>query len=67
MIQEPQTPVIEADWNELFRRKPETKAELNRIVNERVRTEMMQRRIEELEAEKSNGTGEITADFVEAK
>ena len=59
--------VTDADFAELFRRMPQAQNELNRVVSERVQREMMQKRIEELEGEKSNGVGEITADFVEAK
>ena len=64
--QQEQTPVTNADWLELFRRQPQAQNELNRIVSERVEKEMMQKRIEELEGEKSNGVGEITADFDES-
>ena len=61
--------VTDADFAELFRRMPQAQNELNRVVSERVQREMMQKRIEELEGEKSNGNGigEITADFIEAK
>lgn len=59
--------VTDADFAELFRRMPQAQNELNRVVSERVQREMMQKRIEELEGEKSNGVGEITADFIEAK
>jgi len=62
-----QIAVTDADWLELFRRQPQAQNELNRIVSERVEKEMMQKRIEELEGEKSNGLGEITPDFIEAK
>ena len=62
-----QIAVTDADWLELFRRQPQAQNELNRIVSDRVQREMMQKRIEELEGEKSNGVGEITADFIEAK
>ncbi len=62
-----QIAVTDADWLELFRRQPQAQNELNRIVSERVQREMMQKRIDELESEKSNGIGEITADFIEAK
>ncbi len=62
-----QIAVTDADWLELFRRQPQAQNELNRIVSDRVQREMMQKRIEELEGEKSNGIGEITADFIEAK
>ena len=62
-----QIAVTDADWLELFRRQPQAQNELNRIVSERVEKEMMQKRIEELEGQKSNGIGDITADFIEAK
>ena len=62
-----QIAVTSADWLELFRRQPQAQNELNRIVSERVEKEMMQKRIEELEGEKSNGLGEIAPDFIEAK
>ena len=62
-----QIAVTDADWLELFRRQPQAQNELNRIVSERVQREMMQKRIDELESEKSNGIGDITADFIEAK
>ena len=59
--------VTDADFVELFRRMPQAQNELNRVVSERVQKEAMQKRIEELESEKSNGIGEITPDFIEAK
>ena len=67
--QQEQISVTEADFAELFRRLPQAQNELNRVVSERVQKEAMQKRIEELESEKSNGNGigEITADFIEAK
>ena len=65
--QQEQISVTDADFAELFRRMPQAQNELNRVVSERVQREMMQKRIEELEGEKSNGTGEIPPDFVEAK
>ena len=58
--------VTDADFAELFRRMPQAQNELNRVVRESVQREMMQKRIEELEGEKSNGTGEIIADFDES-
>ena len=61
-----QIAVTDADWFELFRRQPQAQNELSRIVSERVEKEIMQKRIEELEGEKSNGVGEITADFDES-
>ena len=65
--QQEQISVIDADFAELFRRMPQAQNELNRIVSERVQREAMQKRIEELESEKSNGVGDITPDFIEAK
>ena len=65
--QQEQIKVTDADFAELFRRMPQAQNELNRIVSERVQREMMQKRIEELEGQKSNGLGEITPDFIEAK
>ena len=65
--QQEQISVTDADFAELFRRMPQAQNELNRVVSERVQKEMMQKRIEELESEKSNGVGDITADFIEAK
>ena len=62
-----QIQVTDADWLELFRRMPQAQNELNRVVSERVEKEMMQKRIEELEGQKSNGVGDITPDFIEAK
>jgi len=62
-----QIAVTDADWLELFRRQPQAQNELNRIVSERVEKEIMQKRIEELEGQKSNGVGDITPDFIEAK
>ena len=65
--QQEQISVTDADFAELFRRMPQAQNELNRIVSERVQREAMQKRIEELESEKSNGVGDITPDFIEAK
>ena len=65
--QQEQIQVTDADFAELFRRMPQAQNELNRIVSERVQREMMQKRIKELEGEKSNGAGEKTPDFIEAK
>ena len=65
--QQEQIQVTDADFAELFRRQPQAQNELNRIVSERVQREMMQKRIEELEGQKSNGVGEITPDFIEAR
>jgi len=61
-----QIAVTDADFAELFRRMPQAQNELNRVVSERVQREMMQKRIEELEGEKSNGVGDIAADFDES-
>ena len=65
--QQEQIQVTDVDFTELFRRMPQAQNELNRVVSERVQREAMQKRIEELEGEKSNGVGEITPDFIEAK
>mgnify|MGYP003114888553 FL=1 len=65
--QQEQISVTDADFAELFRRMPQAQNELNRIVSERIQREAMQKRIEELESEKSNGVGDITPDFIEAK
>ena len=65
--QQEQIAVTDADWLELFRRQPQAQNELNRIVSERVEKEVMRKRIDELEGQQSNGVGEITADFIEAK
>ena len=65
--QQEQIQVTDADFAELFRRMPQAQNELNRIVSERIQREAMQKRIEELESEKSNGVGDITPDFIEAK
>ena len=67
MIQEqtPQIPVTDVDFAELFRRMPNARMELDRIVMERTQKEQMQARIEELEAQVSNGTGEGIEEMVE--
>ena len=65
--QQEQIAVTDADFAELFRRMPQAQNELNRVVSERVEKETMQKRIKELEGQQSNGIGEITADFIEAK
>ena len=67
MIQEqtPQIPVTDVDFAELFRRMPNARKELDRIVMERTQKEQMQARIEELEAQASNGTGEGIEEMVE--
>ena len=64
--QQEQIQVTDVDFTELFRRMPQAQNELNRVVSERVQREMMQKRIEELEGEKSNGIGDIAADFDES-
>ena len=64
--QQEQIQVTDADFAELFRRMPQAQNELNRVVSERVQREAMQKRIEELEGEKSNGLGDITPDFDES-
>ena len=65
--QQEQIQVTDADFVELFRRMPQAQNELNRVVSERVEKETMQKRIKELEGQQSNGGGEITPDFIEAK
>ena len=65
--QQEQIQVTDADFVELFRRMPQAQNELNRVVSERVEKETMQKRIKELEGQQSNGVGDITADFIEAK
>ena len=65
--QQEQIAVTDADFAELFRRMPQAQNELNRVVSERVEKETMQKRIKELEGQQSNGVGDITADFIEAK
>ena len=67
MIQEqtPQIPVTDVDFAELFRRIPNARKELDRIVMERTQKEQMQARIEELEAQASNGIGEGIEEMVE--
>ena len=67
MIQEqtPQIPVTDVDFAELFRRMPNARKELDRIVMERTQKEQMLARIEELEAQISNGTGEGIEEMVE--
>ena len=63
--QTPQIPVTDVDFAELFRRMPNARMELDRIVMERTQKEQMQARIEELEAQASNGTGEGIEEMVE--
>ena len=63
--QTPQIPVTDADFNELFRRMPHVRMELDRIVMERVEKEQMLSRINELEAQASNGVGEGIEEMIE--
>jgi len=63
--QTPQIPVTDADFAELFRRMPQARMELDRIVMERVEKEQMLSRINELEAQTSNGTGEGIEEMIE--
>jgi len=58
-------PVTDADFNELFRRMPHVRMELDRIVMERVEKEQMLSRINELEAQASNGVGEGIEEMIE--
>jgi hypothetical protein len=61
----PQIPVTDVDFVELFRRMPNARKELDRIVMERTQKEQMQARIDELEAQATNGTGEGIEEMVE--
>ena len=63
--QTPQIPVTDADFAELFRRMPQARMELDRIVMERVEKEQMLSRINALEAQASNGTGEGIEEMIE--
>ena len=63
--QTPQIPVTAAAFAELFRRMPQARMELDRIVMERVEKEQMLSRINELEAQASNGTGEGIEEMIE--
>tara|TARA_R100001443_G_scaffold71084_3_gene79395 strand:+ start:1459 stop:1665 length:207 start_codon:yes stop_codon:yes gene_type:complete len=63
--QTPQIPVTDADFAELFRRMPQARMELDRIVMERVEKEQMLSRINELEAQASNGVGEGIEEMIE--
>jgi len=63
--QTPQIPVTDADFAELFRRMPQARMELDRIVMERLEKEQMLSRINELEAQASNGTGEGIEEMIE--
>ena len=63
--QTPQIPVTDADFAELFRRMPQARMELDRIGMERVEKEQMLSRINELEAQASNGVGEGIEEMIE--
>ena len=63
--QTPQIAVTDADFAELFRRMPQARMELDRIVMERVEKEQMLSRINELEAQTSNGVGEGIEEMIE--
>jgi len=63
--QTPQIAVTDVDFNELFRRMPQARMELDRIVMERVEKEQMLSRINELEAQASNGVGEGIEEMIE--
>ena len=61
----PQIPVTDVDFAELFRRMPNARKELDRIVMERTQKEQMLARIDELEAQATNGIGEGIEEMVE--
>ena len=63
--QTPQIPVTDVDFAELFRRMPQARMELDRIVMERLEKEQMLSRINELEAQASNGVGEGIEEMIE--
>ena len=63
--QTPQIPVTDVDFAELFRRMPQARMELDRIVMERTQKEQMLSRINELEAQASNGVGEGIEEMIE--
>ena len=63
--QTPQIPVTDADFAELFRRMPNARMELDRIVMERLEKEQMLSRINELVAQASNGVGEGIEEMIE--
>ena len=63
--QTPQIPVTDADFAELFRRMPQARMELDRIVMERLEKEQMLSRINELEVQTSNGVGEGIEEMIE--
>ena len=60
--EQPQIPVTESDFAELFRRMPHARAELNAIVQTRVAFEMQNKEIEDLRTqleEKDNHINDI--------
>ena len=60
--EQPQIPVTDADFAELFRRMPHARAELNAIVQTRVAFEMQNKEIEDLRTqleEKDNHINDI--------
>ena len=60
--EQPQIPVTDADFAELFRRMPHARAELNAIVQTRVAVEMQNKEIEDLRTqleEKDNHINDI--------
>ena len=60
--EQPQIPVTDSDWQELFRRMPHARAELNAIVQTRVAFEMQNKEIEDLRTqleEKDNHINDI--------
>ena len=60
--EQPQIPVTDADFAELFRRMPHARAELNAIVQTRVAFEMQNNQIEDLRTqleEKDNHINDI--------
>ena len=63
--QTPQIAVTDVDFAELFRRMPQARMELDRIVMERTQKEQMLSRINELEAQASNGVGEGIEEMIE--
>ena len=63
--QTPQIPVTDADFAELFRRMPQARMELDRIVMERTQKEQMLSRINELEAQTSNGVEDGIEEMIE--
>ena len=60
--EQPQIPVTDSDFAELFRRMPHARAELNAIVQTRVAFEMQNKKIEDLRTqleEKDNHINDI--------